>query len=287
MKKILLADSGSTKTDWRLINVKSGDVVKKIQTSGINPYFMDSPAITKILEQEWDTAISFTEISEIFFYGAGCSSTRKCEKVHKGLDAFFPVNKIEVLHDLLASARALFGDGLGIAGILGTGSNSCLYYDHEIRENIFSLGYFLGDEGSGAHIGKTFIRAYLKGEIPKNIKDTFDEFYHYTREDILDGVYNKPNPNRFLAGFASFVGENIREAFLQQIVKDCFREYFHYQITQYTEYSSQPLRLIGSIAFHFRDILNEVARENGMKVDLVIKNPAEHLVKYHIDRLNP
>lgn len=286
MTKIIIADSGSTKTDWRISDFKKKVIEEQQITDGINPYFMSSEEILKSLKQTWKASVNLRQVEHIFFYGAGCSSVTKCNTVHQGLSEFFPQARVEVHHDLLAAARALFGDDDGIAGILGTGSNSCLFSEGEIKENIFSLGYFFGDEGSGAHIGKTVVRAFLKQEMPDELSEKFKFEFGLSKEQILDNVYNKPNPNRFLAQFARFAGENISSAFLHQIVKDCFRQHFEYQITRYSNYRKYPLRFVGSVAFHFQGVLSEVAREYKISVDRIIKNPAEDLVQYHMNQFS-
>ncbi len=285
MANIVIADSGSTKTDWRIVDSENFLNKQKILTAGINPYFMSDADITAIVRAQWSAKVEPGSIDKIWFYGAGCSADSKKQKVRKGLHNFFAGAEVFVYHDLLAAARALFGDQNGIAGILGTGSNSCKFSDGEVSENVFSLGYFFGDEGSGAHIGKSLVKAFLKSELPAVLQKSFYDRYGYSREQIIDQVYNKPNPNRFLAGFAAFCGENNDSPFIQQIVRDCFRDYFRYQISRYSSYRSYPLRLTGSVAYYFKDSLEVVAEEFKTKVELVIKNPADRLVEYHLQRL--
>ncbi len=285
MANIIIADSGSTKTDWRVLNTSDFHQKQRVLTSGINPYFMSAKEIYQSILKQWGDAIEPRSVKKIWFYGAGCSADGKKRKVYAALGRFFSQAEVFVHHDLLAAARALFGDQNGIAGILGTGSNSCKYVDGKISENVFSLGYFFGDEGSGAHIGKSLVKAFLKDELPAGIQKRFDEQLGYSKEQILDQVYNKPNPNRFLAKFSAFCGENNDSPFIQQIIRNCFSDYFRYQICRYASYRDFPLRLTGSVAYHFKDSLSVVAEEFNMKVELVIKNPADHLVDYHLQRL--
>ena len=286
MEKFIIADSGSTKTDWRIIDNISGKTVNKIVTGGVNPYFMAATDISKMLNAQWDSSVLPGDIQKIYFYGAGCSSDSKCEIVQEGLSNFFIHTEINVYHDLLAAARALFSREEGIAGILGTGSNSCLYRQEDIEEENFSLGYLFGDSGSGGHIGRKIITSFLKDEMPERLKIQFKEKYPLSKEEVLDNVYNKPSPNRFLAGFAEFAGQNVDAAFIQQIIKDSFREFFRNQITHYTNYKEYPLRIVGSIGFHFQDILKAVADEYDMNVDLIIQNPVEELLNFHLSGLD-
>ncbi|MGM0612581.1 MAG: N-acetylglucosamine kinase [Bacteroidota bacterium] len=285
MKTIIIADSGSTKTDWRIIDVSSKKTVNEVVTGGINPYFMTEDDIVKTIKEQWDTDILLKNIQKIYFYGAGCSSESKCKIVNQGLHRFFSSADIYVYHDLLAAARALFGQEEGIAAILGTGSNSCLYRHMQVEEEIFSLGYLFGDKGSGGHIGRKIVDAYLKDEMPDRLTLEFQKNYPLTKEQILDNVYNKPSPNRFLASFSEFASNNFEAAFIQQIIKNSFRDFFDYQITRYTNYQRYPLRVVGSVGFYFRNIMEDVASEYDMKVDRVIQNPVENLVQFHLSDL--
>ena len=285
MKNILIADSGSTKTDWWIIDVLTKKTVGEVVTAGVNPYFMTADDISMMLNEQWNADFFVKNIQKIYFYGAGCSSETKCKTVNKGLYRFFTSADIYVYHDLLAAARALFGKENGIAAILGTGSNSCLYRHMQVEEELFSLGYLFGDKGSGGHIGRKIVDAYLKDEMPDRLRSDFQKKYSLTKEQILDNVYNKPSPNRFLASFSEFSSMNIDAAFIQQIIKDSFRDFFDYQITRYTNYQEYPLRVVGSVGFYFKDILEGVASEYNMKVEQVIQNPVENLVQFHLSDL--
>ncbi|MFO8088098.1 MAG: hypothetical protein R6T91_09910 [Bacteroidales bacterium] len=282
MEKIIIADSGSTKTDWKIISLQKHVDWMNVETSGVNPYFMTSDDIVQMLTNEWSNKELLAGVEKIYFYGAGCSSPAKCDIVRDGLQPFFSNIQIYVHHDLLAAARALFAFDNGIAGILGTGSNSCLYQNHKIQQEFFSLGYFFGDYGSGAHIGKSIVSAYLQHRMPDDLARRFDEMYQLSKEQILDRVYNQPNPNRFLAGFARFASDNFEYAFLHQIVLNCFRDYFDHEVSRYPDYMDYPLRFVGSIAHYFQETLESVAREYHTAVDAVIKNPADDLVRFHI-----
>ena len=278
---ILIADSGSTKTDWRLVNRQ--DKAKKIKTTGFNPHFIDVSGIQAALKKELLLFINKSEVSAIYYYGAGCSLRQKAAIVRKALQNTFSNAKVFVHTDLLGAARALFGKGEGIACILGTGSNSCYYDGKKIVENIPSLGYMFGDEGSGAHMGKVLINDYLKDEMPKDIRAAFDKRYKLTHAKILTALYNKPYPNRFLASFTKFLSENNEHLYAKQVQQYSFRAFFHYHIRKYPDYEYVPFACVGSIAYHFNDMLKQVADENGMCINKTLLSPIDELVAYHLD----
>ncbi|MCD4746156.1 MAG: ATPase [Bacteroidales bacterium] len=277
---ILIADSGSTNTDWLLIDKLKK--TKKYQTSGLNPYFIDTNGIEKIISKELIPIVEQNSISAVYFYGAGCSTLYKCFIVEEALQNLFKNATIEINSDLLGAAISLFGNNNGIACILGTGSNSCYFDGKKIAENVPSLGYFFGDEGSGAHLGKTLIKAYLLNKVPVEIKNAFNKKYSYTRENILDAIYNLPKPNIFLASFSEFFLENISNNYIREIILNCFREFFSNQIKKYKNYKKIPIGFVGSIAYHFKDILKEVAEENNVSIQKVLKTPIEDLQGFHI-----
>jgi len=276
---IIIADSGATKTDWRVID--NGKIINELQTIGFNPYFVTSADIKDTLEKELFPFFDNEAANKVFFYGAGCSFEQKGNIVSDALEDFFQNARIYIEHDLLGAARALCGREKGIACILGTGSNSCLYNGTDIIENVPSLGYFFGDEGSGAQIGKILLTAVLKNELPSEIKSAFDSQFGLTFEKILDIIYKKPMPNRFLASFAEFVGQNIHHPFLQEIVRNCFHDFFRCQLTKYTGYKEAPVHFVGSVAFHFSSLLTEVAAGYGISIGNVKRSPIGGLVKYH------
>ncbi len=276
---ILIADSGSTKTDWRLLG--EGGEKKNFETIGFNPYFIKSEGILAELTASGLNTIK-EAITHVYFYAAGCSTKSNKEIIHEPLSTFFNNAKIEVDHDLLAAARATCGNEKGITAILGTGSNSCLYNGVEITENVRALGYILGDNGSGADIGKTFIQALIGGELSKEIEAKFEKEYNLTTDMILDAVYKQELPNRFLAGFSLFVSQNIDDPFIHQIVENRFELFFEKNICKYSDYQNNQLHLIGSIAFIYKDILIKVANKYGVQIGRIIKQPIDELVKYHI-----
>lgn len=279
---ILIADAGATKIQWVVIN--DGKATDPIETAGFNPYFMEPRILTDAVEKDLVPFINPGYIREIYYYGAGCSTMFKCNIVEDVLKDVFDSADIEIYHDLLGAARALFDDQQGIACILGTGSNSCLYNGKDILENVTSLGYLFGDEGSGAYLGKLWLTEYLRGRMPEHLKSMFDKRFGYSLENILDAVYSKPHPNQFLSSFSLFMGDLKDDEFVKDLVKRNFHDFFKEQVTQYTDYKHQPLGVIGSVGFHFSDIFKEVAEEYGLKIIKMIKSPIEGLVEYHEGR---
>ncbi len=276
---ILISDSGSTGTDW--VSVEKDNKIKSYRTSGFNPYYSPKEAIIDILEKELVPFLDNYSVKYIFYYGSGCSTESKCFIVEDALEKVFPNATIDVNHDLLGAARGLFNRNSGIACILGTGSNSCLYNGNDIIENVSSLGYLFGDEGSGAHIGKQFISAYLKNKLPVNISAEFKERFKLSLENILDSVYNQPRPGTFLASFMEFIGENKDDTFIHQIIYMSFDALFHEYIIKYTDYENHTIGCVGSIAYYFKDILEKVASQYNCKLDYIVQNPIEGLIKFH------
>lgn len=279
---ILIADSGSTKTDWRLIDENRN--IKQFSTLGFNPFFQSEKDISLELKQNLLPHLGLREddFLEIHFYGAGCSSDQKCEIVKEGLSSVFKKSKIKVEHDLLAAARALCGQQRGIAAILGTGSNSCYYNGEEITEHIPSLGFILGDEGSGAHLGKKLIAAYLYNEMPLELAKRFNSRFNLSKDDILDAIYKKTLPSRYLASFSKFILQNIKEQFLVDLVTDSFSSFFDHHICKYEKHKVEKFNCVGSVGFYFSNILRGVAAEKGVNVGKIIETPIAGLTLYHI-----
>ena len=274
---VLLADSGATKTTWRLLNSEntSGDCT----TGGINPFQIGYDEIVHLLETEF--SLSPKGISTIWFYGAGCAYADKNKTVADALFHYFGTKEIHVNSDLFAAARSLCGKKPGIACILGTGSNSCYYDGKEIAMNIPALGYVLDDEGSGNAIGRKLISDLFKNILPQEIKNKFLEKYDVTLGDILNNVYRKTFPNRYLAQFARFVCENINYPQLQELVNCCFRKFFERNVMQYPDTKDLPVHFTGSIAYYFSQQLKQTAAEFGLTVGNITQEPMEGLVEYH------
>lgn len=285
---ILIADSGSTKTIWYLSPnpspIGEGNKAVRFTTSGFNPFFWTTPDIVNEIKRKCPRNIIHhpSSIKHIFFYGSGCSSPARNKIISLALKKVFPKAKAEVRHDLMGAARALFGNEKGIACILGTGSNSCLYDGKEIIKRIGGIGYVLGDEGGGAHIGLALIKALLNDELPENIQKKFLKEYAISKSKIIESVYNKKHPNRFLAIFAKFIRTHIDNAFLRALVHNCFEQFVDKHICKYENHKQIPVGFVGSIAFHFKDILTETAKEKNIILNKIIKSPIDELVKYHL-----
>jgi len=275
---ILIADSGSTKTNWCL--VEQGQIVSEIVTDGINPFYQTDMEIIALLDDQLIPKLENTDIDRIFFYGAGCSFPEKKILVSRGLVRFFGNSMIEIQSDLLGASRSLFQQEKGIACILGTGSNSCYYDGKDITQNVSPLGFILGDEGSGAVLGKLFLADCLKNQLPPELKKEFLSRYELTPEIILDAVYKKPFPNRFLAQFTHFLAEKIEEPSVFNLVYDSFDAFLVRNVMQYP-LEDMKVGCIGSVAYYFRDTLEIVASERRIEISDIIQNPMEGLVKFH------
>jgi len=275
---ILIADSGSTKTNWCL--TENSIVVKHIFTKGINPFYQTEEEIIRELELSLIPFLNGFQIDQIYFYGAGCAFPDKIALVTGALGWHFKNVSIEVQSDLIGAARSLFIDKKGIACILGTGSNSCLYDGIQIIENVSPLGFILGDEGSGAVLGKTLIADCLKNQLPAALKDKLLNTYGLTAQTILENVYKKPFPNRFLAKLTPFLLENIHEPSIYNIVYNSFDAFFVRNVMQYPVKNIQ-VGFVGSIAHYFHDILETAASKRGIIISQVVQNPMEGLVKFH------
>lgn len=281
---MLIADSGSTKTAWRYIT--SDKQIHQHLTQGFNPYFQTKEQISQEIKNVLLPELSKnngSSPSQIFFYGAGCSSEEKCDIVKAAIRSSFPESEIEVKHDLLGAARATCGHSQGIAGILGTGSNSCLYDGESIVDNVPSLGFILGDEGSGAHLGKALVRAYLYRELPKELSEKFEERFRISKDDVLEAIYKKPLPNRYLATFSKFIFQNSTDPFISKMVAGCFSEFFDHHITKYPGYDVLPMHVVGSVGFYYSNILRAVATEKSVYIDRILEAPIAGLTLYHLN----
>lgn len=276
---ILIADAGATKIQWMVTDGKQN--YGPYETSGYNPYIMDPAVLENILQKELIPFIKKEPIKEIYYYGAGCSTVQKCAIVDEALKDEFDGADCDIQHDLLGAARALFNRQPGIACILGTGSNSCLYDGQNIKENVTSLGYFFGDEGSGAYLGKLLLTEFLRGRMPGTILEPFNKRFGYSVENILDAVYNKPHPNQFLSSFSKFIGDHIEDPFIASLVEKNFIDFFEEQVTKYTAYKEMPVAVVGSVGFHYQDIFKQVAKKYGVEVGEIVQAPILGLVRYH------
>jgi N-acetylglucosamine kinase-like BadF-type ATPase len=274
----LIADSGSTKAEWCLLD---GKKKKTIYTQGMSPYFLTGEQIEAVVRQELKPKLKGVEPDEIFYYGTGCSNPNNVKTVKKVLQKMFANAKVDVNHDLMGAAKALCGDEKGVACILGTGSNSCFYNGKKIVKNSPGLGFILGDEGSGAYLGKKVVQYFLYNTYDPDLMDRFNAKYNTNAVEILEAVYKQPLPNRYLAGFVPFLVENRGHFMIENIIEDGFNEFFFHHIYKYKESWTLPVNFIGSVAYGFRDVLKEMCDTYELELGKVLKNPMDGLVKYH------
>jgi glucosamine kinase len=274
----LIADSGSTKAEWCLLD---GKKKKHIVTQGLSPYFLSSEQIQNVLEFELKPGLKKIEPNEIFFYGTGCSNPANIKLVKNAIRKIFPKAKISIDHDLMGAAKALCGNEKGIACILGTGSNSCYYNGKKIVKNSPGLGFILGDEGSGAYLGRKVVQYYLYNTFDPDLMDRFNAKFNTNAIEILDAVYKKPLPNRYLASFAIFLSENRGHYMTENIIEDGFNDFFFNHIYKYRESWSLPIHFIGSIAYGFKDVLKTMCAAYELQLGTVMKDPMEGLIKFH------
>ena len=275
---ILIADSGSTKTEWCLAD--QGRPVRTVVTAGTNPYFQTREEIAGEIRGALLPALRGERIDAIYFYGAGCAFPEKNRIVEEAITPYIPA-PIEVYSDLMAAARALCGSRPGIACILGTGSNSCLYDGTEITEHISPLGFILGDEGSGAVLGKLLVGDCLKRQLPGPLVRKFMDQYELTPALLLERVYKQPFPNRFLATLSRFLLENITEQPIYNLVYTSFRSFFLRNVALYPGADTYPIHFVGSIAYYYQEVLRAAALSLGLKVGTVVQAPMNGLIRYH------
>jgi glucosamine kinase len=280
---ILVADSGSTKTEWKVVN--EGIPQESLFTSGINPFFLTTEAIYLILKNELKELAGFN-FDRVYYYGSGCNSPARGNTVINAIDKYFSPGKIFIGSDLLAAARALCGHNPGIACIIGTGSNSCYYDGSVIVSNVSPLGYILGDEAGAAVIGRKLISGILKKQVPDTIIELFFETYKITPAEIQENVYMKPFPNKYLGQFAKFISANVHFPELQEIITSCFDDFIKRNILQYPESKLLPVHFTGSIAWYFRSFLEDLLIQNNLQPGTITLSPMSSLINYHIGILN-
>ncbi len=274
----LIADSGATKAEWCLLqNGKK----KTIFTQGISPYFLTTAQIVELLQKELLPKIKNSSIDEIYYYGTGCANPENAKSIKKAIQTVLPKAKIVVNHDLMGAAKALCGDTKGMACILGTGSNSCYYNGKKIVSNSPGLGYVLGDEGSGAYLGKKVIQYYLYGTFDDELKGRFDLTYTTNAAEILENVYKRPLPNRYLASYTKFLADNRGHYMVENIIEDGLNDFFFTHLCKYKEVWTKPIHFAGSVAFGFRDVIQQLCNSYEFELGKILKNPMQGLVEYH------
>jgi glucosamine kinase len=276
---IIIVDSGSTKADWQII--EHGQRQKLVSTMGFNPFFHNEVRIELELQKTFIHEVEVDKVTHLYFYGAGCSDAMRCEIIQKGLARIFKNAHIEVQHDLLACARATCGNDPGISCIIGTGSNTCAYDGSEITDNISNLGYLLGDEGSGSHLGKLLVRAFFYRELPSDIEMAFIQKYGSNKREFLNKLYGE-GPNVYLASFATFFSANRDHFYIQKLVSEAFTELIERHILKYKDCHEVPIHFVGSIAHYFQDILNIALEEHNLKLGDIVRKPIDNLVDFHL-----
>lgn len=276
---LLIADSGSTKADWAWV-AKDGETTF-VHTQGFNPVVHPKELLQGEVAKLTTELLPGLEPTEIHYYGAGCWDHTRKQVISETLQKAYPTAKIMVMHDLLGAARAACGNEAGIACILGTGSNTCLYDGDDVIDNVTNLGFMLGDEGSGSHLGKAFLRSYFYRELDDGLNDAFEMWTSIDKSEILDKVYGTDLPNTYLAGFTRFMGEHKSHPLVQRIVFDSFAEFLDRHVRKYQGHLSIPVNFIGSIAFHFKDILLAAMHERDLRAGRFIHKPIESLATFH------
>ncbi len=278
MPVILIADSGSTKCEWQLLNEGKK---KKILTQGISPYFLSAEQITALLQKELVPKLKEVQVEEVYFYGTGLANPANVQIIKGVLKTLFPKAHKEVNHDMLGAARALCQHEKGMACILGTGSNACFYNGKKIVKNSPGLGFILGDEGSGAYLGRKVIQYFLYETFDEDLKARFTARFNTNGVDILENVYKKPLPNRYLASYAVFLAENRGHYMVENIIEDGLNDFFFQHLYKFRESWTHPIHFVGSVAHGFKDVLQELCGTYELELGKVLKSPMQGLIDFH------
>lgn len=279
MSSILLAESGSTKTDWCLLRPGSRDV--HFHTSGINPYLQSPAAIGDMLEAELNWDRTRYSADQITFYGAGAGSDSNQKLIHDSLQRYFGVKNVGVQSDMMAAAHAMCGTEKGVVCIIGTGSNSCYFDGSRIAEQQASLGYVAGDEGSGNYMGKRVLQYYAYKTFDAELHESFEMLFGSNLPEIMHHIYREPFPNRYLAGFARLLVDNRGHFMVENIIEDCLNDFFHHHILKYRSSWKQQIHFTGSIAWAFRDVVENLCHQYELEMGKIVKSPMEGLIEYH------
>ena len=276
MSTTLIIDSGSTKMEWVLLS--GGQVVARFLAAGFNPNYSEVNTFVDLLHHELPETFS-VPVDQIYYYGTGCGTEANQRLIERLLKLRFTTSKVHVTHDLMAAACALFGDKEGIACILGTGANSCWYDGHIIVDRAVSLGYLVGDEGSGCYIGRKLARAYFYGEMPPGLSKMFHEEHQLEYKDFIERVYHQPEASKYLAGFARFAGDHQDHPFIQDLVTACFEDFVQVFVLRYEACGRLPIGFVGSVAFHFQDLLRMVLEKHHLQISDILSAPMQGLLK--------
>jgi N-acetylglucosamine kinase-like BadF-type ATPase len=279
---IIIADSGSTKTDWKVLIPNDKEL--NIKTIGLNPYFLEKEQIQTILKNEVRNLINIHQPIDnlkVYFYGAGCGTEESKLKINNCLNEVFQNAVIQVEDDMLGAARGVGGENEGVVGILGTGSNACLYQKGQITQRTPSNGIWFGDFGSAGNLGKCLITGYLNQDLPADLVSKFEEKYIDRRAEILERVYSKSFPNQYLATFSHFIYENLSHPFIEKLVDEQFGQFFDFTLKKIPNASSFPYFLVGSVAIYYEDVIRKIALSKNIEIQNIINNPIEGLAIYH------
>lgn len=276
---ILIADSGATKTEWR---IETGSSSKTVQTEGLNPYYHTTASVKNILSKKLVPALTPGSIDHIYFYGAGCDSTKKKDIIKKALRVCFRHSKIDVFHDLLGAAHACCMREAGIACILGTGSNSCLYDGEKITEHIPSLAFILGDEGSAGYFGKKLINSYFRKELPDDLAAELERHHNMNLNYIMERLYEESQFSRFIASYAAFMGKHKNNSFVEEMLREGFENFIIRIVKKYSGAESLKVSFVGSVACAHQELIKNILDENNLQDGNFIQNPMDRLVEFHL-----
>jgi N-acetylglucosamine kinase-like BadF-type ATPase len=279
---LIIADGGSTKTDWRITG-DDGQVISATST-GFNPNYNDAAGIMALIKKGLKHEIPADASGTIYYYGAGCWDEGRAALVQKAFNQVFPKFVTHVSHDILAAALATCGNQPGIACILGTGSNSVLFDGLKVVDNVTNLGFLLGDEGSGSQIGRKLVKSYFYREMPAELHPVIEAQCPAGRKEILDRIYEGPMPAAYLASFAHHFSKHQKHPFVKELIKSCFEEFVVRHVCKYENHENLPIHFIGSVAYHFQTILQEVLRKHGLKQGHILMKPIGNLLKYHLEK---
>ena len=277
---ILIAESGSTKTDWVLVNDQND--ITMFKSMGFNPFFHSSEFIAEKIKENVEFYNASKNVERLYFYGAGCSSNEMNQIVKSGLSLVFPNSLITVDHDLLACALSTYKGEPAISCILGTGSNSCYYDGQTLREEVPAIAYILGDEGSGSYYGKKLLRDYLYNQLPSSINEDFEDQFGSSKLDIFENVYLKPHANVYLASFMKFLNRHYHHNYVIDMIQNGMNEFIKIHVCCYPEHKTVKTHFIGSISKIFEAELKSAAENNGVILGDIIQKPVDNLVNYHL-----
>jgi len=283
---VLIADSGSTKCDWQLLDA-SGKELLEFHTMGFNPYFHSADKVEEVMNAHADVQSIRGDVTHVFFYGAGSSTKPLCAIIREGLQRVFGNADVTVDHDLVGAAYSTYDGRPGITCIIGTGSNSCQFDGEEVTEEVPALAYILGDEASGSWHGKKLLAARLYRHLPAEVEADFDATYNLSKDDIIDRVYLEPDPNVFLASFMTFIGKHKQQPLFQEWLAAGFRAFIDVHVKCFDGWKDQPVHFIGSVAYHFQEELRAECAKDGIEVGAIIKKPIDGLASYHLHHILP